>query len=80
MLCTGAPDTCRHLKAKSDRTFIYSHNHTLNFSSEETKELFGLVVLPCFIFIGLRVFMQLLNLECDVIGGLITPVHSLKLS
>ena len=24
--------------------------------------------------------MQLLNLECDVIGGLITPVHSLKLS
>ena len=33
-----------------------------------------------FIYIGLRVFMQLLNLECDVIGGLITPVHSLKLS
>ena len=33
-----------------------------------------------FLYIGLRVFMQLLNLECDVIGGLITPVHSLKLS
>ena len=44
------------------------------------RELFGLVALPFFLFIGLRVFMLLLNLECNVIGGLIIPVHFLKLS
>ena len=40
-------------------------------------ELFVLVVLPCFIFIASCAYS---TWECDVIGGLIIPVHSLKLS
>ena len=42
--------------------------------------MFRLVVLPCFDYVGLTVSMQILSLELGVIGGLITPVHSLMLN
>ena len=52
------------------KTFANLERFT-KFLCHENLELYGTL---------LWTYMQLLNLECDVTGGLITPVHSLMFS
>ena len=55
---------------------LASSSSSFFISKEKGVVQFSCVAL--FICIGLRVFMQIINL--DLVSGLITPVHSLMLS
>ena len=63
--------------------YTYAYNSQL-LEPEQLLLFYGerVVQVSCIassIYVGLRVFMRILNLW-DVVGGLITPVHSLMLS
>ena len=50
-----------HAKYVCNIILIHVHTFTYITNDNEKKRVFGLVVLHCFIFIGLRVFMYVLQ-------------------